>query len=51
MNIIRYYCDSEENQEFFLNKILHKSWYYIVCKDNYLTFDILESKILTLKNI
>ena len=50
LNIISHYCDTTEEPSFFLNKILHKSWYYLVCKDNYLTLEKLNDTILKLRN-
>lgn len=50
LNVIRHYCDTEEEQDFFLHKILHKSWYYLICKDNFLTLEKLNETILKLRN-
>ena len=50
LGVVSFHCDSETQKDFFLNEILHKSWFYLICQANVLDFSMLQDKILNLKH-
>jgi len=52
INVISHHCDSPNDpaNSFFLDHILNKSWFYLVCRENVLNYELLAETILKLKN-